>query len=217
MEPDEQKEQRARRLTIIGGAVAAVLLVAAIAWVATRFGGQDAKPERKVQTVQVVRPPPPPPEEKPPPPPPPDKIDEPLPQDEPEPAPADEPAPAQQLGLDADGTAGSDGFGLAARKGGRDITGSGGAVFAWYTTRLRDKVVERLTDADQLRARKYSIAVRVWIESDGRIREVRLASSTGDAGLDSAIESALESLPRMAEPPPVEMPQPISLRIVSRS
>lgn len=216
MKPEEE-EQRTRRLAIIGGAIATVLLLGVILWAAREFSGEPEKPARSVQVVQVMRPPPPPPPEETPPPPPPEKVEEPLPQDEPEPTPSDEPAPSEQLGLDADGTAGGDGFGLAARKGGRDITGSGGAIFAWYTTRLKDNIVERLGDDPKIRAKKFSLQVRVWIDADGRVRDVRLANTTGDQALDSAIESALSGLPKMTEPPPVEMPQPISLRIVSRS
>jgi periplasmic protein TonB len=216
MQPEEE-EQRTRRLAIIGGVIATVLLLGVILWVAREFSGEPEKPARTVQVVQVVRPPPPPPPEETPPPPPPEKVEEPLPQDEPEPAPSDEPAPSEQLGLDAEGTAGGDGFGLAARKGGRDITGGGGAIFAWYTTRLKDNIVERLSDDPNIRAKKFSLQVRVWIDADGRVRDVRLANTTGDRTLDGAIESALSGLPKMTEPPPVEMPQPISLRIVSRS
>ena len=207
------------KLPLIVGSVVSVLLVVGLVWfIYTTVTTKEDKPQREVQVVQIVRPPPPPPQEQPPPPPPPEEqIDEPLPQDEPEPVPSDEPAPSEQLGLDADGAAGSDGFGLAARRGGRDITGSGGAIFAWYTTRLRDKVVERLTDDEKIRTKKFSISVRVWIDPDGSVRDVRLASTTGNRELDSAIETALAALPRMGEAPPIEMPQPISLRIVSRS
>src|SRR5882762_6880328 len=75
-------------------------------------------------------------------PPPPDKVEEPLPQDEPPPSPDNTPAPTPQLGLDAEGSAGGDSFGLAARQGGSDITGTGGAVFAWYTGKLKTAIAD---------------------------------------------------------------------------
>jgi protein TonB len=165
--------------------------------------------------VQLIRPPPPPPEAPPPPPPEPPKEE--IPQEQPEPSPSDEASPSQQLGLDADGGAGSDAFGLAARKGGHDLLGSGGAAFAWYTGRLKDEVLEKLSGDPRFKAKKFTVGVRVWIEADGRIKEVKLTSSTGDRELDRAIESALASVPRMSEPPPIEMPEPVSLKIVSRS
>lgn len=201
---------------IAGGLLMVVVLTSLVLAIHRYVTHKDAKTSRKIQIVQVIRPPPPPPEDRPPPPPP-DKVDTPLPKDEPEPAPDQGPAPTEQLGLDAEGGAGGDAFGLLARKGGRDITGSGGAVFAWYTGRLKDQVLERLSDDARIRAKKFSVAVKVWIDPDGKIREARLASTTGSRDLDGAIEAALGRLPRMSEPPPVEMPQPISLRIVSRS
>ena len=59
--------------------------------------------------------------------------------------------------------------------------------------------------------------MRVWIEADGRIKQVKLASTTGDGTLDEAIESDLSSLAKLGDSPPLEMPQPVSLKIVSRS
>jgi protein TonB len=210
----DRRQRLLRRLPLVGGALAVALLVGLFVWgVHLILAGKGSKVERKVQVIQVIRPPPPPPEDRPPPPPP-DKPEEVLPRDEPEPTPADAPA-AEQLGLDAEGSAGGDAFGLAARKGGHDITGSGGAVFAWYTGRLKDQVLDRLAADARLRSKRYSVAVKVWIERDGRIRDVKLATTTGSRELDSAIEAALARLPKMSEPPPLEMPQPISLKIVS--
>ena len=46
----------------------------------------------------------------------PDRPKDEIAQNEPEPTPSDDTAPSPQLGLDAEGTAGGDSFGLAARK-----------------------------------------------------------------------------------------------------
>jgi periplasmic protein TonB len=169
--------------------------------------------------VQIIRPPPPPPPPPDQPPPPPQKTEEPLPKDVPEPTPKDEePPPSQPLGIDADGSAGGDAFGLAARKGGSDLVGgNGSAAFAWYTNRLKDAVVEKLTADSRIETKKFSISVRVWLETDGRIKQVKLVTTTGNHDLDQRIETALGTLDRMSEAPPLEMPQPISLKIVSHS
>lgn len=206
-----------KRLPAIAGGIGTVGAVAGFAWLVSHFMASkgDEKP-RVVQTVQMIRPPPPPPDE-PPPPPPPEQPKEDIPQDVPEPSPSDEPAPSEQLGLDADGTAGSDGFGLAARKGGRDLAGSGGAAFAWYTGLLKDQVLDRLSGDSRVRAKKFSVTVRVWINPDGTVKNAQLAASSGSREVDAAIEAALASLGRLREGPPLEMPQPISLRVVSRS
>jgi protein TonB len=176
------------------------------------------KPARTVQNITVIRPPPPPPPEETPPPPPPEKVEQQIPQNEPEPTPDNSPTPPQQqLGLDADGSAGDDGFGLAARKGGSDLVGSAGAAFAWYTGKLKDEVTDRLSNDAKLRGKKYTVAVRIWLESDGRIRDVKMTSGTGSRDLDSTISSDIAALGRLSASPPLEMPQPISLQIVSRS
>ena len=137
--PDKRTVRRtASRLT---GAVFGLLLILGFVWfVRTMMGSKSNKPWRQVQVVQVIRPPPPPPDQ--PPPPPPEKTEQPLPKDEPEPMPDNQPAPADQpLGIDAQGSAGGDAFGLAARSGGSDLVGgSGSAPFAWYTNRIADAI-----------------------------------------------------------------------------
>jgi protein TonB len=198
-------------------AVAGVAVVALFGWfVHSMLSAKDAKPPRKTQTVTVIRPPPPP-IDQPPPPPPPDRPKEEIAQNEPEPSPSDDAAPSQQLGLDAEGTAGGDSFGLAAHKGGHDLVGSGGAVFGWYTARLKDRVADKLSGDARLRAKKFTVALKIWIESDGRIREVHVVSGTGNGELDDAIKSAVAAIGTLSESPPLEMPEPVTIRIVSRT
>lgn len=174
-------------------------------------------PKKVVQEIRLVRPPPPPPETPPPPPPPEEEVDVPEPEAEPEPTPSDEPPPGEQLGLDADGTAGGDGFGLVGRKGGRDLLAGGNAAFTWYSTLVKDELLEALQDEERARAGSYSIRVQLWVRDDGRVERFRLAQSSGDRDRDRAIEAALSRLDRLSRGPPAQMPQPISLRIVSRA
>jgi protein TonB len=170
-----------------------------------------------VQDIQIIRPPPPPPDLPPPPPPPPEeKVDIHEPEQKPDPTPSNEPPPSEQLGLDAQGVAGGDAFGLAGRPGGRGILGTGGSAFAWYAGLLKDQVLSQLTDDGKLRSGAYSVVVKVWVRNDGSIERIQLAQSTGDKERDREIESALGRLNRISQAPPSDMPQPISLRIVSR-
>jgi periplasmic protein TonB len=177
-------------------------------------------PQQKqvVQEVRLIRPPPPPPETEPPPPPP--EVEEELvdlPEPEPTPdSPSDEPPPGELLGLDADGVAGSDGFGLAARRGGRDLLGKGGDKFAWYAGMLKTDLVNFLSDHRDLRSKAYSVNVRLWLDGHGAVTRVDLASSTGDKDLDRQLRDLLASLQRVAEAPPSDLPQPVQIRIVSR-
>jgi len=176
----------------------------------------NAKPTkvRQVpQVVQLIRPPPL--ETPPPPPPPPEKVEEPLPQDTPEPEPAADNAP-EQLGLDADASAGGDAFGLVARKGGSDLVGTGTAVFGHYTSLLKDAILDTLSEDEKVRHGSYTVVVRVWVASDGHVQRVALAQSSGKHELDSQIEQALTRLARVKESPPLEMPQPVTLKIISR-
>jgi periplasmic protein TonB len=218
--PEHRRPSLLQKAPVICGALVVLLLLAALAWFAHGLmNSKSQKQARTVQNITVIRPPPPPPPppETPPPPPPPDKVEQQLPQNEPEPTPDNTPTPSQQLGLDADGAAGDDGFGLAARKGGSDIAGSGGAAFAWYTGKLKDEVNDRLSSDAKLRGKKFTVGIRIWLESDGRIKDVKMTTGTGNRDLDSAISSDIAALGRLSASPPIEMPQPISLQIVSRS
>jgi periplasmic protein TonB len=206
-----------KRLPLAGGALAVIVLVSGLVWWIHGFmATKNQKPARVVQNITVIRPPPPPPPEEAPPPPPPDKVDEPIPQNQPDPTPDDAPAPAPDLGLDAEGSAGSDAFGLAARKGGSDIAGSGGAIFAWYTNKLRDQISDRLSSDPKLRGKKFTAGFRIWLEADGRIKDAKLTVGSGSIEVDREITAQIAPGVHL-DGPPLELPQPISLQIVSRS
>jgi periplasmic protein TonB len=204
-----------RLVPLLGGVAIIALVVLVLIWVIRSMQEQPDGPKRQTaQVVKIIRPPPPPPEP-PPPPPPEEEIEEPLPQETPEEAPPDEAAPSEQLGLDAEGVAGGDGFGLAARKGGREI-GLGGAAFAWYTSMVKDSILDVLSEDERVRRGNYQVTVRVWLTSTGTVERIKLASTSGNRDLDAAIEHALEKMAKVREAPPLEMPQPVTLRIVSR-
>jgi protein TonB len=206
-----------RALARWGIAIAVVLAAVGFGWFVHHvMSGKDSKPSRQTQIVTVIRPPPPP-VDQPPPPPPPERQQEQIAEQQAEPTPGDDATPSEQLGLDAEGTAGGDGFGLAARKGGHDLVGSGGAIFGWYTARLKDRVAEMLSADARLRSKKFVVSLRIWIESDGRIREVHVVSGTGNGDLDAAIRNAVASIGTLPESPPLEMPEPVTIRIVSRA
>jgi protein TonB len=196
--------------------VLALLLGTLLVLIRRFMANSQQKPARAVQVVTVIRPPPPPPEQ-PPPPPPPEKVQVPLPQNQPEPAHEDTPAPPpQQLGLDAAGGAGGDGFGLVARQGGSDLVGTGGAVFAWYTNKLKDALTDCLSADPRLRGKQYVTNVRLRLDSSGRVRDVAVMGTTGSGDVDGAISTDASSC-QVSEGPPLELPQPLTLQVVSRS
>jgi protein TonB len=214
----DKRAQRRLASRIAVGVLGIALIVSFVWFVRSMMASKTSKPQRQVQVVQIIRPPPPPPPpDQPPPPPPPEKTPEQLPKDEPEPKPDEQQAPAQPLGLDAEGAAGSDAFGLAARSGGSDlIGGTGTAPFAWYTNRIRDAIQERLAAAPCAKSAKGSLSLRVLLEADGRVKQIKLATTTGDQKVDDCIETSLATVTRMSDPVPPGMPEQINLKIVSR-
>ncbi len=210
--------QRFRFVPVITGTVLVLALLTLGIWAMRGFLSKPSGPPKKaVQEVTLIRPPPPPPPEEQPPPPeqPEEKVD--VPEPEVEPDPTDAPPPGEQLGLDAEGTAGSDGFGLAARPGGRELLGTGGSALTWYSGLVQNAVLTQLQDEKDARGGAYSVRVQLWVRADGSVERARLAQSSGDSARDRAIERALARITRIAQPPPLEMPQPINLRIVSRA
>ncbi|HEV7443778.1 MAG TPA: TonB family protein [Steroidobacteraceae bacterium] len=190
--------------------------VGAFALVRGMLSGGPGQPKKVVQEIHVIRPPPPPPDVPPPPPPPPEeKVDVTEPEKQPDPTPSDEPPPSEQLGLDSEGSAGGDAFGLMGHKGGRDLLASGGSAFAWYSNLMQNEIRDCLADEKEMH--KGSVRLRMWLRDDGTIDRVNLAESTGDRVHDKAIETRMvERCRRFSQAPPAGTPQPITLRLVSR-
>lgn len=208
---------------LIGGAGALVLaglVIGLIRYFENREPPQ--KKERKIQAITMVKPPPPPPPppkvEKPPEPEPEQKIEQ---QNEPEPKElpdvADEPPPGD-LGLDAEGSAGSDGFGLAARKGGKGLFGGGGGnPYAWFGTLIKNDIQDLIAGNEDLSAKDYSIVIKLWLENDGSIKRFELANSSNDADIDTLLKKIIGSYVKAGQPPPPGMEQPVKLQITSKS
>jgi periplasmic protein TonB len=213
----KRKSWLKRNLPILAlGLTIALVGTGAFALLRSFLRGGSPHPQQVVQQIQLIRPPPPPPNLPPPPPPPPEvKVHIPTP--EKQPAPTDHPPPAQNLGLDAKGGAGSDAFGLVGRPGGQDIIGEGGSAFTWYAGLLKDEIVNQLGAQSTARSDSYTVVVSVWVGEDGTIQRVQIANSSGDSQRDQSIQAALARMGRLAQPPPADMPEPITLRIVSHT
>jgi protein TonB len=224
----EDRKAAVRRYVLVGAGL--VALAGAVGWGINALL-DDSGPAKKpsVQTIAVLRPPPPPPPPKPQEKPPEPEIKKeevklPEPEQPPEPQANNEPPPGEQLGVDAEGAGAGDGFGLQAKKGGRDITtigegGGGGGVnraqFAFYTNLMQTQLQEQLLKNKKLRTADYRAIVRVWLAEDGRVSRVEMATGTGDADIDETIRTALADT-RVRQAPPENMPQPVKLRLTSR-
>lgn len=212
------------RLPVVLVIVLSLAMVAAI--VVLRHSFQKPPHVKKiVQQLTMIQPPPPPPvaEQAPQPP---EMKEEPIeaeiPEQQPEPAPEPEEAPPLgELGLDADGVAGADAFGLSANKGGQALLGgSGGSAMLWYGGQIKDHVAEGLQNllADTPAMRYgYDVLIEVWVGADGRLSRSALAGGSGQAEIDQAISNALLKLKvDIGQPPPDTMPQPVKIRLISK-
>jgi protein TonB len=220
----KKSTQLLRYLSVAIGLVL-VLLVAVGVYFAKGLFEKPAQTKRQVQQVTIIQPPPPPPPPEVKPPEPEvkeEKIEEPEPEKEPEPAPeeANEPA-GDQLGVDAEGGAGSDAFGLAARKGGRSLLGgTPGSAILWYGGQIKkgleDELHNLLAETDARKA-SYSVTLDIWIGQDGQVNRAELTGASGKPEVDQAIRSALPKLKlALQKPPPENMPQPVRIRVTSR-
>ena len=214
-----RKAQGMKRWTpYIGGGVMIMTVAYGVYAFVQSTGGVQAPTVPEVQQISlVVPPPPPPPPEIEQPPEPVEEIE--IPEPEPEPvadSADDEPPPGEDLGLDADGVAGSDGFGLKARKGGRSLIG-GGDLNKWYAGLVQKDLQSALAAIDEIRKGRYTVVLNIWLSRDGVIEDSELVRGSGDAAIDQALASALNSGVRVSRQPPDDLPQPIKLRITSRT
>lgn len=207
-------------LPIIIGAIILLVAIGVIIHLISNMEDKPAKKERKIQAISLIKPPPPPPPppkvEKPPEPEV-EKIQEKV-EQEPEEIPDAAEPPPGDLGLDAEGSAGSDGFGLAARKGGNGLLGGGGGgdPYAWYGGIIKNDILDILSEKEELRRKGYTAVIKVWIELDGSVKRFELARGSNDAEIDELLNRLLGQYKKVNEPLPPGMEQPVKLKITSR-
>jgi protein TonB len=179
--------------------------------------------KKQIQQITMVQPPPPPP-----PPPPPEvkppepevqeeKIEEPEPEPEPEQQ-AEEPPPGEDLGVDAEGGAGSDAFGLVGKKGGHGLIGGGGGnARVWFGQQVQREIGEALHNglSGEARQHKFSVIAQVWIDPEGAITRAELEGSTGSAEVDADIRAVIARYRIKAKQPADSAGKPYRFRIRS--
>lgn len=215
------KARVVRWIPRVAVSLAVVAAVSLVYFVKQWLGDDTATAKKMVQQITLLTPPPPPP--------PPPKVEEPppevvekveVPKLEPEPEPLPEQAdtpPGDQLGLDAEGGAGGDAFGLIGNSGGRALLGgSGGSAEAWYRRALGMELQAIINEDEALRKRNTArVKLKLWIEG-GRVQRVELLNSTGDKEWDRHLKSVVMGS-RLETPPPAGIEQPVHLQITSRS
>jgi TonB family protein len=201
----------------------------------------DLGPKRKnnIATISLVKPPPPVKEKLPEP-----EVQKELPkqtveqvvespQDSPrDNSPQDNTPPGADLGVEGEGGAGSDGFGLVGKgKGGRSLIGGGGsgtgsgsrlslmAKYGWYTRKIQDEirahVKKRLDQDGGFPKGKYQTLVKITLDPKGAIIDFRIVGPSGNERIDNAIRETIGSV-RMSETPPEGMPSGMTIKISSQ-
>jgi TonB family protein len=211
--------------------VALAFVFGAFTIVKALISDDGQKRKRQVQMVTLMKPPPPPKiKEKPPEPE--IKKEEIVEQKEeaPEPEPVedtanDEPPPGDELGLDADGGAGADGFGLKAKKGGRSLIGGKNSSasllrrYAWYTRiiqeELRKKINQHMDENGGIPDGELKAIVKIQLDDSGNIVRFTLSTSSGNSKMDAAVRDVL-AMAQVSEPPPRDMPRTIKLKIAAK-
>lgn len=212
-EPEQPAQgfvRRYRVAIIVTGVVLGAIVVVA------KFASGSAVTKRdSITLVSLAPPPPPPPITRPPPPPQQEeqKMDQPMiKEEEPQEAPRNE---ALSTGIKGDGP---NNFGLSNKGGNGSIGGSAGrsTKWSWYAKQVQARVQQALQRNNRTRSASMEVNVRVWPDATGRIHRAQLAGSTGDPRLDAAIRDEVLSGLQLDQPPPVDMPVPITLRLAAR-
>lgn len=177
------------------------------------FFKEEIEQKKMVQQITIVAAPPPPP------PPPPEQIEKPevqeqeMVEDTPDEAPPDDgpdESIADDLGLDADGTAGSDSFGLKARKGGHGLLAGGG-----YKSVVKARLSECLQQDDRLKMIEYSGLVTMKIGDDGKIENFVFKQESGAKQAAAYIEEQLLSHCNMKRSRPLEAKPVFQIRLTN--
>lgn len=230
-----ENNESKKKVFVVGVAclVFICFLVSAIVVLKMLMKDDGRKRKRQIQRVTLVKPPPPPKIKEKPPEPEIEKKEEIIEQqpeeqmeDDMDDAMDDDIPPGEDLGLDADGSGGMDGFGLKAKKGGRSLIGSGNGSrsllkrYAWYTRMLqeeiREKVNKYLEARDDIPNGKHKMQLWVSLDQKGNMQLYSISRSSGNSLVDNAVEKAIVGF-QVSETPPEEMPRKLKVQVTFKS
>ena len=180
--------------------VAIVFFIAVVLIIKSLLPEDVPEQKKRVQQITVLAPPPPPP------PPPPPEIEEPEIEEEviePEmdealPDEGPEESAAEDLGIDADGSAGGDDFGLVARKGGRGILGGS------YSATVRAEINKALLKDEALKFMGYEAIITVWLTASGEFSKVQVSVVEGGQKVAEELERFFAELGGIGKAKPLE-------------
>jgi len=237
MSKQRKKEPKGPRQWLVPGAVL-VAVLAAVGFIAHVIKSDPGPHKREqIQVVTLLKPPPEV-KEKPPEPQVPKEVPKqtvespqqsPQNQEQSQDQPQDDAPAGGDLGVDGDGSAGSDGFGLVGKKGGKAITLGGGgggmarlnllAKYGHYVHQVQDEVRQevnrQLEKQGGIPKGKHATVVKVTLNSKGSVVSYHITSSSGEQQIDKAVKDALAGI-RISDPPPEGMPYVMTIRIASQ-
>lgn len=201
-----------KHLPMVLGALIVVVAIVGALLLKQFFHIDKSDTKKQIQQITVISPPPPPP------PPPEEEIKQPevveeIPQDQPEEAAPDNDAEApagEELGVDADGSAGGDGFGLVGKKGGRGLLGGGG-----YEQSVRQEVNEAILENPRLKHMEYTAVINLKLSDSGEFERFDIEIVSGDSAAKALLDEVLRKKHRMTKPRPLEAASLVKLRIKS--
>jgi TonB family protein len=238
---DKKKKQKKTPYQnwLVPGAIGLVFLTGIGFLVKVMLTDVGTRSKEKVQTVTLLKPPPPEVKEKPPEPEVPKEVpkqtietpvDTPQPQNQAQDQSQDNTPAGSDLGVDGEGGAGSDGFGLVGKKGGRALTlggGSGGmnrlsllTKYGWYTQKIQEEIKaqvrKQLNQDGGIPKGKLQAVVKIVLDAKGKIVRYEVVGSSGNKKMDEALRTTLAAQIRISEPPPEGMPTGMTVRINSQ-
>lgn len=140
------------------------------------------------------------------------------------------PPAGKNLGLDAEGGAGSDGFGLVGNKGGAGLIGGGGGggggggnsfanKYGWYTQIIQDQIradlLQRLQKKGGIPKGKIQATVKIVLNDKGNVVKFEIVDSSGSKVVEEAVSETL-SRTTINKPPPEGMPLRLNLKITAQ-
>lgn len=226
-----ERPSAGRRIAVVAGVLAALLLLGALAWWLKGQLSTPSTPKRQVARISILPDTPPPP-----PPPPPKEVPRPQPSDDTKPPPPDvapkpqvAPAPADAP-IKMEGAAGSGDSPFAAGNVSREYQGGaptiGGTaarsaapvvdrarqqLYASTTRPLLREAIERHLRAE---ATELTAEFTLWLAADGAISRFELVPGT-DAQADAALQAALDETRRSLRlPAPPNAMRPMRFKLV---
>lgn len=241
MAKEQQKKRKGNYLNwLVPGTVILVLLAGVGFFVKVLLSPAGSVKKTQISTVNLMKPPPPPEQKEKPPEPevpkeaPKENISTPTEAQQPQnDSPDNSPPPGADLGVDAEGGAGGDGFGLVGKKGGKALTlggggggGGGGAnrlslmtKYGWYTAKIQEELKrqmrKRLDENGGIPKGRLQATVKLVLDARGMVVRYQIVASSGNEKMDEALKLSLPGF-RVSQPPPEGMPAGMTVRITSQ-